>query len=568
MTKRDIVICTGDFGGVWFGDGRDEAALDWLESLPFTLAFVCGNHENYDALERYPVKDWHGGKVHRIRSHVLHLMHGQVFELEGYHFFTMGGAKSHDTEDGILEPGAPDFERKLLMLQRKPRARYRINHISWWAQEMPSEEEYAEARKIWPRSLGRWTMLSRTALPPALFSWKTATMRQTRSQISCRRSRREHIITTGCSAITTTTGPLMKSTYCSGSRSYKLSETGQGREKHGDVTVLFSALSVESGAVRRKGETMNIRKAVDYSTMFATLESVMKADLPQMELYCEIGKAVCAHSEKGAAVAAAEFLKEQYPDMTGFSPRNVRRMRDFWQLYSGTPELLGEALHLNWTQNIVIMEAELPAEERRWYIRQATARNLSKAELLRMIEDSAYLESVLDEKVDVWYNEGNDKISERTQYEEDPVYLSWQYLPQPHGRVRDEGLGKKGGTGIAISYRISGYQSGGDRQPSLSSGTAQAGRAWDLLRRPCRTAVDKSGLRRIRSPDRHGPGQPPGYVPYLRRRLCRQDVPPDGSHRPSRQCGRPMVHRGLRGDLAGCAGWLPRTFERIHDRTR
>ena len=49
-------------------------------------------------------------------------MRGQVFELEGYHFFTMGGAKSHDTEDGILEPGAPDFERKVLTLQRKPRS--------------------------------------------------------------------------------------------------------------------------------------------------------------------------------------------------------------------------------------------------------------------------------------------------------------------------------------------------------------------------------------------------------------------------------------------------------------
>ena len=83
---------------------------------------------------------------------------------------------------------------------------------------------------------------------------------------------------------------------------------------------------------------MNIRKAVDYSTMFATLESVMKADLPQMELYCEIGKAVCAHSEKGAAVAAAEFIKELYPDMTGFSPRNVRRMRDFYRMYGDTPE--------------------------------------------------------------------------------------------------------------------------------------------------------------------------------------------------------------------------------------
>ena len=176
---------------------------------------------------------------------------------------------------------------------------------------------------------------------------------------------------------------------------------------------------------------MNIRKAVDYSAMFAALEAAMEAELPQMELYCEIGKAVCARVEKGAAVVAAEFLKEQYPDMTGFSPRNVRRMRDFWQLYSGMPELLGEALRLNWTQNVVIMEAELTAEERRWYIRQAAAQNLSKSELLRMIENSAHLESVLDEKVDVWYNEDNDENSERTQYEEDPVYLSWQYPKKP-----------------------------------------------------------------------------------------------------------------------------------------
>lgn len=229
---------------------------------------------------------------------------------------------------------------------------------------------------------------------------------------------------------------------------------------------------------------MNIRKAVDYSVMFAALGFVMDADLPQMELYCEIGKIVCARSEKGAAVAAAEFLKEQHPDMTGFSPRNVRRMRDFWQLYGGMPELLCEALHLNWTQNMVIMEAELATEERYWYIQQAAAQNLSKSELLQMITDSAYLESVLDEKVDVWYYESNDEISERTQYEEDPVYLPRQYLPQPHGRVRDEGLDTKGRVDVAVSYRISSYQSGRDWQPGLSSGTAQTGRARDLLQRP------------------------------------------------------------------------------------
>ena len=147
MTKDDTVIITGDCGGVWFGDSRDDETLDWLERLPFTLVFVCGNHENYDALARYPVAEWRGGKVHRVRPHVLHLMRGQIFELEGYRFFTMGGAKSHDIEDGILEPDAPDFERRLMTLQRKPRARYRINHISWWAQELPSDEEYAEARR-------------------------------------------------------------------------------------------------------------------------------------------------------------------------------------------------------------------------------------------------------------------------------------------------------------------------------------------------------------------------------------------------------------------------------------
>ena len=81
MTKEDIVIICGDFGGVWFGDSRDDDDLDWLERLPFTLAFVDGNHENYDAIAAYPAEEWHGGKIHRIRTHVLHLMRGQIFEL-------------------------------------------------------------------------------------------------------------------------------------------------------------------------------------------------------------------------------------------------------------------------------------------------------------------------------------------------------------------------------------------------------------------------------------------------------------------------------------------------------
>ena len=114
---------------------------------PFTVAFVSGNHENYDALAQFPVETWHGGKVQPIRPHVLYLMRGQVFELAGQTFFTMGGAASHDIEDGIISLDDPNFERKYRILKRKERARFRIDHMSWWKEELPSEAEYAEARR-------------------------------------------------------------------------------------------------------------------------------------------------------------------------------------------------------------------------------------------------------------------------------------------------------------------------------------------------------------------------------------------------------------------------------------
>ena len=86
MTKEDYVIICGDFGGIWDyrGESRhDKYWLDWLEARNFTLLFVDGNHENFDRLYEYPVKDWNGGKIHEIRPHVLHLMRGQVFAIRG-----------------------------------------------------------------------------------------------------------------------------------------------------------------------------------------------------------------------------------------------------------------------------------------------------------------------------------------------------------------------------------------------------------------------------------------------------------------------------------------------------
>ena len=74
---------------------------------------------------------------------------------------------------------------------------------------------------------------------------------------------------------------------------------------------------------------MNVRKPVDYGTMYRELTVILAQNLSQMDEIYAIGKTISQRPEKGAAVAAAEFMQVNFPDRTGFSPRNVRQMR--WQ---------------------------------------------------------------------------------------------------------------------------------------------------------------------------------------------------------------------------------------------
>ena len=149
---------------------------------------------------------------------------------------------------------------------------------------------------------------------------------------------------------------------------------------------------------------MNVRKPVDYSTLFAALDTLMAADLPQMELYCEIGRLVSGRPEKGAAVAAAEYLCGAYPDVSGFSPRNLRRMREFYRTYESVLEVLAEAMTIGWTQNVVILEAELSIQERVWYIRVAGRFGWSKLELSKKIRECVHETLSLDSTADPCYS--------------------------------------------------------------------------------------------------------------------------------------------------------------------
>ena len=149
LTKDDYVIVCGDFGLLWNNEylseeygteklrvpnnpwdclwSTDEVNLYyWYESCPWTTLFVDGNHENFDRLALYPVSEWHGGNVQKISDSIIHLMRGEIYEIDGHSFFCMGGAMSTD--------------RGPIIGDEKYSA-----HRWWWPQEIPSIDEWEVA---------------------------------------------------------------------------------------------------------------------------------------------------------------------------------------------------------------------------------------------------------------------------------------------------------------------------------------------------------------------------------------------------------------------------------------
>ena len=115
----DKLIVAGDFGMVFGNREIDTKKLDLLSRCPFQILFLDGNHECFPELFAFEEEQYCGGRVHRLRDNIRHLMRGQVYEIEGLRIFTMGGGYSIDRM--MRTPGR-----------------------NWWPEEMPDEAEYAE----------------------------------------------------------------------------------------------------------------------------------------------------------------------------------------------------------------------------------------------------------------------------------------------------------------------------------------------------------------------------------------------------------------------------------------
>lgn len=111
----DLLIILGDLG-LGFTDSEENRAFDeYFLSLPYPVAVVDGNHENFDRLYSYPEEEMWGGRVRRLSENAVLLSRGYVFDIEGKRFFVMGGCKSSAKwhEKGLYWPQEEQTEEEL-----------------------------------------------------------------------------------------------------------------------------------------------------------------------------------------------------------------------------------------------------------------------------------------------------------------------------------------------------------------------------------------------------------------------------------------------------------------------
>lgn len=123
-----------------------------------------------------------------------------------------------------------------------------------------------------------------------------------------------------------------------------------------------------------------------------------------MSLYLEIGNCICEQGEKAFISHLADFIKINHSDVKGFSPRNLRRMRELSEFYSQNQNSVKIAVTLSFTVNCVILENTETKEEIMFYLKLAQTKSLSKLKLIQAIKSNTF-----DER----FEENEDNITEK-----------------------------------------------------------------------------------------------------------------------------------------------------------
>lgn len=108
-------------------------------------------------------------------------------------------------------------------------------------------------------------------------------------------------------------------------------------------------------------------------------------------LYWQIGRDILARQNRegwGAKVIErlAQDLRNAFPDMKGFSPRNLKYMRAFAEAWADAEFVQGVLAQLPWYHQLALLDKLKTPEERRWYAAKALEHNWSRNVLVIQIE--------------------------------------------------------------------------------------------------------------------------------------------------------------------------------------
>ena len=114
-----------------------------------------------------------------------------------------------------------------------------------------------------------------------------------------------------------------------------------------------------------------------------------------IDLYWEIGKYISKRIEdagwgKSIVEELAKYLESQVADTSGFSPRNLWRMKQFYETYKDSLFLSPLATEISWSNNLLILSGTKSLEEKEFYLRLAIRERYSKRELERQLSSGLY----------------------------------------------------------------------------------------------------------------------------------------------------------------------------------
>lgn len=112
-------------------------------------------------------------------------------------------------------------------------------------------------------------------------------------------------------------------------------------------------------------------------------------------LYWQIGREILERQNAqgwGAKVVEqlSKDLRSAFPEMKGFSPRNLKYMRKFAELWSDDQFVQQAAAQIPWFHNCVILDKVKRPKEREYYIRKTIENGWSRNVLVLQIESKLY----------------------------------------------------------------------------------------------------------------------------------------------------------------------------------